>query len=276
MKNILLIIILFCLLSACKKEETPVYSTDDNIYLDFTPTVDNDKTDSIVYSFAYFPEKQEDTVYIPVRISGRRVSRDRRFILTTVDSTTSAVASLHYRPLEKEYIMSADSGLCLVPLILMNKDSVLKRMTFTIGLTLRSTGDFGVQFPLQNKGLVKVSNRLEKPLWWDVWIGELGAYSRVKHELFIRVSGTTELPPTQSDYMVTPKALYHTRRFRSFLQDPFRWVETYAEEGYVIVLQADNNYYFYSSSNPGNKYLLEKNSDDGKYYFKDENGNRII
>lgn len=276
MKNILLISFLFIGLSACKKDEIPVYNATDNVYFDFRQDIDNDKTDSLVYSFAYFPDKEMDTVYIPVSISGHRVPRARKFILSIVDSSTTAVASLHYLPLEKEYIMAADSGSCLVPLILMNRDSLLKRTTFTIGLTLQASSDFGVAFLLQNKGLVKMSDRLEKPVWWDVWSGELGVYSRVKHELFIRVSGTTELPPTQSDYMVTPKALYHTRRFKSFLQDPFRWVETYVAEGYVIVQEYDGNYYFYSSSNPGNKYLLEKNNDDGKYYFKDENGNRII
>jgi hypothetical protein len=260
---------------ACKKEETALFNTTENVYFDFIPGDDDDKTDSILYSFAYFPEKGQDTVYIPVRISGFRVPVERKFILATVDSTTTAVAAVHYKPLESEYIMPADSGICMVPLILLNNDTLLNTKTLTIGLTLKPSSDLGVAFTLQNKGIVKFSNRLEKPSWWNVWAGELGEYSRVKHELFIRVAGATELGTNFQDFNTIPKALYHTRRFKSFILDPFKWVELYASEGYVVTMDVDGYYYFYSSSNPGKKYKLEKNTDDGRYYFRDENGKRI-
>jgi hypothetical protein len=261
---------------ACKKEETPLFNSTENVYFDFMPDDDEDKTDSILYSFAYFPDKGEDTVFIPVRISGFRMPVDRKFILTTVDSSTTAVASKHYKPLEKEYTMPADSGICMVPLILINKDTVLKSTTLTIGLTLKATTDLGVTFTLQNKGIVKFSNRLEKPVWWEPWAGELGTYSRVKHELFIRVGGTTELGTNFQDFNVIPKALYHIRRFRSFLLDPFKWVEVNAGEGYVVTMEADGFYYFYSITNPDNKYKLVKNPEDGRYYFTDEKGERVV
>lgn len=276
MKKYILFSFFCCMVCiACKKEETPLFDTTENVYFDFTPNDANDKTDSLLYSFAYFPDKGEDTVYIPVRISGFRVASDRAFILATVDSTTTAVASVHYQPLKREYIMPADSGVCMVPLILINKDTLLKTKTLTIGLTLKPTRELGVAFSLQNKGIVKFSNRLEKPTWWNAWAGELGEYSRVKHELFIRVAGTTELGTNFQDFNTIPKALYHTRRFKSFLLDPFKWVEQFAEEGYVITKEADGYYYFYSSKNPDIKYRLELNPDDGRYYFRDENGKRV-
>ena len=276
MKKYILFSVLCCMVFfACKKEETPLFNTTENVYFDFTPDEDDDKTDSLLYSFAYFPDKGEDTVFIPVRLSGFRVSRDRTFILKIVDSSTTAKASVHYEPLKDKYIMAADSGMCMVPLILLNKDTLLKSKTLTIGLTLMPTEDLAVAFTLQNKGIVKFSNRLEKPDWWNAWAGELGDYSRVKHELFIRVSGTTELGTNFQDFNTIPKALYHTRRFKSFLLDPFKWVEQYAEEGYVITMEADGYYYFYNSKNPDARYRLEKNPDDGRYYFRDENGKRI-
>lgn len=276
MKKIYLFGVLCCMvLFACKKDETPLFDTTENVYFDFTPNDPSDKTDSLLYSFAYFPDKGEDTVYIPIRISGFRVAHERTFILETVDSSTTAKSGLDFKALEKEYIMPADSGLCLVPLILYNKDTVLKSKTLTIGLTLKASKDFGVTFKLQNKGTVKFSNRLEKPNWWNTWAGELGDYSRVKHELFIRVSGATELGTNLQDFNTIPKALYHTRRFKTFLLDPFNWVTQFATEGYVITKEADGFYYFYSSKNPDNKYKLELNPDDGRYYFRDENGKRI-
>lgn len=275
MKRSILFSVLCCMVFvACRKDEIPLFDTTENVYFDFLPDDPSDKTDSLLYSFAYFPDKAEDTVFVPVRISGFRVPGERKFILATVDSSTTAKAGIHYKALEKEYVMAADSGLCLVPVILYNKDSVLKSKTLTIGLTLKPTTDLGVAFTLQNKGLIKFSNRLEMPTWWTLWAGELGDYSRVKHELFIRASGTIDMPTT-IDFNTVPKALYHTRRFKAFLLDPFTWVTQYASEGYVITIGADGFYYFYNTHNPDNKYKLEKNPDDGKYYFKDENGKRV-
>lgn len=276
MRKILLFSVLCCMVFvACKKDEIAVFDTTENVYFDFVPDDPDDKTDSLLYSFAYFPDKAEDTLYIPVRISGFRVNATRTFVLTTVDSSTTARAGVHFKPFEKEYTMQPDSGLCLVPLILYNKDTVLKSKTLTIGLTLQPTKDLGVAFTLQNKGIVKFSNRLEKPDWWNTWAGELGDYSRVKHELFIRVSGTTVLGTNLADFNTIPKALYHTRRFKSFMLDPFTWVQQFATEGYIITKEADGSYYFYSSTNPDNKYKLELNPDDGRYYFRDENGKRV-
>lgn len=273
-KIIVFLSIVLC--SACSKNESLVYNSSDNIYFDFTPDIKDDKTDSLVYSFAYSIGKELDTVFIPVRISGIRQKKDRTFSVGIIDTSTTAVASLHYQPLEKEYTIPADSGIFLLPVILLNKDTVLKTRSVIIYLSLQASADFGISFKDLRTGFVKLSNKLEKPVWWDVWIGELGAYSRVKHELFIRAAGTTKLSASQADYMETPKTLYYIRRFKSFLQDPFKWVADYPEAGFVITLEADGNYYFYSSGNPDNKYLLEKNASDGKYYFKDENGNRIV
>lgn len=275
-KTTIIIALLSIVLFACKKDEPLAYNTADNIYFDFTPDDKDDKSDSIVYSFAYNPEKDVDTILIPVRLAGIRQSVARKFSVGIVDTSTTAIASLHYKPLEKEYTIAADSGTFLLPLIVYSKDTVLKTKSVILTLTLQASLDLGISFKELRRGFIKISNKLEKPVWWDVWASEMTIYSRVKHELFIRTSGTTELPPSQADYMQTPKALYYIRRFKSFLQDPFKWVADYPAEGYVITQEADGNYYFYSSGSPENKYMMEKSAADGKYYFKDEEGNRII
>jgi hypothetical protein len=56
----------------------------------------------------------------------------------------------------------------------------------------------------------------------------------VKHELFIRVSGTTELPATNSDATTTPRVLYYTRRLKAFLSDPVLWVQNNPAAGYTV------------------------------------------
>lgn len=262
--------------SACEKAVEQVYTSPDNIYFDFNdPENENVRIDSIGYSFALYPEKGTDTVYLPVRITGMRKSMDRAFRITVIDSSTTAVAGVHYKALEPEYIMPADSGQVKVPVILYGTDALLLEQSVRIKFRLASTADFAVTNHSYDTAKVIFSNRLEQPVWWNVWAGELGAYSRVKHELFIRTSGTTEMPATPSGEVV-PMALFYSRTFRSFLNDPFAWVAANPGKGYTIAQDGTGKYEFFSITNPDKAYPLELNPADNKYYFMDENGNRII
>jgi len=277
MKHIIAIALLCGILYSCKKVEEVRYQSTDNVYFNLiTDTSKQTRSDSIVYSFALYPEKATDTVFLPVRISGSRIKTARQFKVAVVDSATTAVAGLHYKPLEDTYTMPADSGTTGVPVILLNTDPALANKTVRIKFKLVATADFKVDYTPWDSLRVIFSNRLEKPVWWNVWIGELGAYSRVKHELFIRVSGTTELPATNSDATTTPRVLYYTRRFKAFLSDPLLWVQNNPAAGYTLTPTANNNYFFYSITNPEKKYLLELNPADNRYYFRDEDGNRIV
>lgn len=263
-------------ISSCKKAEELRYATEDNVYFDLVEPQTGIRVDSIVYSFALFPEKATDTVYLPVKLSGNRTGQERTFRISVVDSATTATAGLHYQPLKDRYSMSAGEGRVLVPVVLLNTDPALANKTVRIKFLLEGDADLHTDYRHWDTLRVIFSNRLEKPVWWDAWIGELGPYSRVKHELFIRTSGTTELPPTTSDATTTPRVLYYTRRFRSFLNDPLQWVQDYPDEGYTVEPDGSNAYYFYSITNPEKKYRMELNPADNKYYFTDENGNRIV
>jgi hypothetical protein len=282
MKPIIAAIVLVAMMCySCKKNKELIYqSATDNVYFNFvnTDTVTHTTTraDSVVYSFALSPEKGTDTIFIPVSLSGNRINRDRSFRVAVVDSLTTAIASLHYKLLEDNYIMPADSGATLLPVVLLNTDPVLTDTTVRIQLELVSTSDLDAEFPKLNTFRIIFSNRLEKPVWWNAWISELGVYSRVKHELFIRVSGTTSLPASTSDATLTPRVLYYTRRFKAFLSNPLQWVLDNPDAGYTCVPAGNGNYYFYSITNPDKKYLLELNVADGKYYFRDEHDNRIV
>ena len=64
---IILLLVSFTMLMACSKSELARYDSNDNIYLDLS----REDRDSILYSFAYNPGKVKDTVWVPVRISGK-------------------------------------------------------------------------------------------------------------------------------------------------------------------------------------------------------------
>lgn len=262
--------------SACEKAVELTYQSPDNVYFDFTDPKDSKKRpDSISYSFALFPEKSFDTIFLPVRIAGSRKSADRKFKLSVVDGATTAIAGKHYKALEPEYILPADSGAVKVPIIIYSTDAALLDRSVRVKFRLVASADFAVTTVAFDSAKVIFSNRLEQPAWWNVWGGELGTYSRVKHELFIRTSGTTELPGFVSGEVV-PKTLFHTRRFRSFLNNPIDWVADNPQEGYTLQDIGGGKYNFFSISNPEKKYQLELNPADNKYYFRDENGNRIV
>lgn len=278
MKKLLMTGILGALVVAgCKKTTEQIFTAPDNIYFDFQPLdKDDPRVDSIAFSFALFPDLATDTVFLPVRIAGLRKSVDRKFKIAVVDTSSTAVAGLHYKALDAEYTMPADSGSTKVPIVLYSSDPALTTKTVRIKFRLVASADFGVTTHEYDSAKIIFSNRLEKPAWWDVWQGELGAYSRVKHELFIRTSGTLDLPLTNTNAQLTPKVLFHTRRFRNFLFDPINWVKDNAGDGYTVEAAGAGKYYFYAISNPEKKYLLELNPGDNRYYFKDENGNRIV
>ncbi|MFY0254638.1 DUF4843 domain-containing protein [Chitinophaga sp. 30R24] len=276
-KLIAISLVSWVLLMACKKQDNPLFQQPhDNIYFDFTDDEKSTRIDSFFYSFALYPEKSTDTIMLPVKVSGSRVHYDRWFKVKVIDSATTAQPGLHYKALDTAYKIPADSGGGFLPIIMYVADPALIDRSVTIKLQLISSSQLSNDFPAFDTAKITFSNRLEEPVWWAVWIGELGVYSRVKHELFIRTSGTTELQTDMSDWQSTPLTLFYIRQFRAFMMDPIGRTPDYKDKGYAIGQQDDGTYYFYNTGNPDKKYPLEFNSADGRYYFHDENGNRIV
>ena len=105
-KIIISFLVLSCVLAGCKKGQYLLYGAPDNIHFNFVvPTVD-----SIVYTFAFTPGQESDTVYVPMQLSGTRVNRDRQYMVAVTDSNTTAIEGEHYAKLQQSYVLPADSG----------------------------------------------------------------------------------------------------------------------------------------------------------------------
>ncbi|MCK7557784.1 DUF4843 domain-containing protein [Chitinophaga sedimenti] len=278
MKHLLTLVLIcsVCCFSCKKSDQEQVYTSPDNIYFDFVNPVTNVRTDSVTFSFALFPDKASDTVWLPVRISGIRQSVNRVFKLGVIDSATTAVAGKHYEALKAEYILPADSGKQKVPIILLNTDPALKTGAVRLKLKLVESADFGANQKGWDTAKVIFSNQLVKPIWWDVWGSMLGSYSRVRHELFYISTKATSLPETNQDWQVTPLVLTYGRVFAGFLRDAQLWIDTHKDEGYVLETISATKKEFYSKGNPSTKYTYQLNTADNTYYFMDESGNRVI
>lgn len=273
MKNNLFLIfgLIVSLLWACRENDNYLYDSTDNIYFNFEDTASS----RITYSFANTPDVVLDTFFVPVRISGNRVDRVRLFKLAIVTEETTAQVEKHYQALNDFYEIAVDSGTCKVPVVIYNKDPEMDDSTFVITLVLQPTADFLIDLTYIPKVRIAFSNRLEEPAWWKYWMSNLGTYSRVKHQLFLIASGTTELVDMSdpNGYMQIPKTLFHLDQYKAFLTDPFAWVGK--NEEYALTESENEEYHFYLKSAPEKVTILKKDPALGVYRFIDENGQFI-
>lgn len=280
-KNIFYIFLLSAVLFACKKDENFAYNSADNIYLNYFDKDNVLDTLPVTYSFATKPGLAKDTIWLPVKLSGKRVSHDRKIVLEVVTGAlTTAVKDKHYEPLKPEYILPADSGTVRIPLIIKNIDPELA--VKSVGLTVRlvANADFGTGLP--GKLLIKTviySNRLEEPSWWKYWQGQLGPYNRVTHQLFL-ISGGKDLvnPGAPNGFLEIPRTLYYLENLRVFVKDPFTWVQRNPEKGYVITKRTDGtqDYDFYNTSSPEIKFYVKYYPQVNGYFFINDKGTQIV
>jgi hypothetical protein len=257
------------LLTSCKKAAYMPYHSSDNIYFNFDDgTTDRD---SVVYTFAYTPLIPSDTIWLHVSLSGNRIDSSRTYKVAVTDSGTTAQPNIHYAPLNARYMLAANAGVDSFPLVIFNTDTLLSRRSVALNLHLVTTSSLGTAISTLTTARIIISNKLEKPIWWSMWLG--GYYSQVKHELFRIASGTTDLTTSGLD---APKNLYFVGRLNSFLSDPFTWVANNPEKGYVIRQRPDGNYDFYWTETPNHIILYKKDAASGKFFFIDENGGNVI
>lgn len=279
-KNIFYIFLLSLALFACKKNEITTYDSADNVYLNYYNKDGVFDTAAVTYSFSASPGLAKDTIWVPVVVSGKRQSSDRQFVLTVVDTATTAQKDKHYEPLKPFYIMPADSGKVNVPVIIKNIDQDLTGRSVALTFRLVGNADFKQDLPakLRTKKLI-YSNRLERPSWWMFWQGQLGEYSRVTHQLFL-ISGGKDLvnPTLPNAYLEIPRTLYYLENVRLFVKDPFTWVGRNPQAGYVLTKRADGteDYDFYNAASPEIKIYVKYFPQVNGYFFINEAGKQII
>lgn len=256
----------------CKKSELTLYDSPASIYFDLSGS----QRDSLLYTFAYTPEKADDTVYLPVKLEGLRTAQARNFILKIDPDSTTAIAGKHYKAIDASYEIPAESGILYVPIILYNTDPLLAKSSVKIKFYLEATPDLGISMPSLTVARLVFSSKLERPEWWDMWMISNGDYySQVKHQLFIIVTGQTMLSYGDGAGMDAPKNLYFVSQLTSFLNNPAKWVAANPDKGYVLDKIDDNTYHFYNKDTPLKYIVYQYDPVAGQFYFIDENGDRV-
>ncbi|HEY4285868.1 MAG TPA: DUF4843 domain-containing protein [Puia sp.] len=269
-KTILGVLFLITVLASCHKEGLPLYQqTKGNVYFNFS-----NGNDSVIYTFAYTPGVLTDTIYLPIRISGNRAPKGLSYKVSVTDSNTTAIAGLDYTALQSSYAIPPDSGTAWLPIVLLNKDSLLTQHSVGLNLHLVASDDLGVQLSDIITARVIISNKLEKPNWWDLWMTN---YSDEKFELFIiATNGVTELASDPATYgLFAPQSLYYIGLMNNLVNDPVSWIAQNPDRGYVLQAQGDGTWYFYNSATPSNRIQVIFDTSANRYYFVQKVGGYV-
>jgi len=202
MKYILYVTMVFTLFS-CKKEAVETYQGKDGVSF-FAYTYEQLNTTAVrSYSFAFqATEKQRDTLFIPMRITGKLSDQPRTVMLKTAQGTT-ATAGVDFEL--KEFTVPAGASKFNYPLILLNSAGMASNV-YRIVLEPAETKDFILgtlgQTPetVTNQGTeenfrylkVDVTGQYIEPGYWIYLQSDFGDFSAVKYKFMVKTLGITD------------------------------------------------------------------------------------
>lgn len=188
MKQVLLILGIYCLFSACEREHIMTYGND--AYVQFTSNV----ADSVEFSFTFYPNRDTIEYGLDVKLVGHPADRDRVYKVVVVEDYTTA-SSKHYI-LPESCVVGKDDVESKVALKLV-KTPDLQTTPVRLALRLEPTGDLMVGETTCAARIIWINDKISKPSWWNSTIQNsyLGTYSDKKYRLFIEVTGVGVLDP---------------------------------------------------------------------------------
>ncbi len=161
--------------------------------------------DSMVYSFCFYPDREIDTIALPVQILGFSEDRDRVVNIVADVEKTTAVACEDYVLLPT--IIPAKQVSDSVRVILKKTDKLENQ---EICLVLRIIDSEDLEAGPTNSYRIYFSDQLVKPMYWP---GKFGEYSTVKHQFCIDVLGMGDYCSDKDYQLVT----YYLRRLTEAL-----------------------------------------------------------
>ena len=201
MKYILYVTMVFTLFS-CKKEAVETYQGKDGVSF-FAYTYQQLHTTAIrSYSFAFQSTvKTRDTMYIPLRLTGKLSDQPRTVLLKTAEGTT-ATAGVDFEL--KEVTIPPGVYIFNYPLVLINSVGMASHV-YRIVLEPAETKDFTLgtlgQTPATNTVQteenfrylkIDVSGMYIRPAYWDLLDADFGEFSAEKYKFMVKILGITD------------------------------------------------------------------------------------
>ncbi|MGJ1285116.1 DUF4843 domain-containing protein [Sphingobacterium spiritivorum] len=186
-KHICIIIGLFCLINiACQKDKLISFDEKPKVYIYkstqyWVPSFF--VKDSVTYSFAVRQENiEKDTVFIPLRIMGNAVNRDRKVNYELMNNSLADKESYQLLPA----IIKTGKFDGHIP-VLVKKTNSIKEKESRLWIKIIASEDFDTGIVNQLTYLIKINNYLSKPITWSDY--RFGKYSNTKYRLIIENTG---------------------------------------------------------------------------------------
>lgn len=178
----------------CDKKDIATYESGHYVYFTTNDEYRNKdvSVDSIVISFFFY--LNDDIEYpIEVGLTGRLFSEDTPFKVV-VDKEKSDLPEKLYRL--PEFFMFRKGRVKDTIYVKLKNDPILKEKAYTLKLDIVEYGNVLTHRGKNARRILKISDIAERPKWWTdnpiVWY-YLGDYSRKKYELFMKVTGVSDL-----------------------------------------------------------------------------------
>lgn len=202
-------------LTSCSKSELTAYEQPGSIYI--YKQMYGTTNDSITSSFAIKSAGlQVDTVFVPVRIMGNAVHKDRVVKLEAWADSSTAVEGVDYVFLP--YVVPADSFTAKLPVVI-KRTAEQKTKELRLMLRVVASADFlpgavgntsGSIPGATLKYLIKINDFLTKPSNWDSFlVYYFGTYSQVKYKLVIDATGRFEFLTSGDNAVSTASMIFY-------------------------------------------------------------------
>ncbi|SDG57399.1 protein of unknown function [Pedobacter terrae] len=201
MKYILYVTMVFTLFS-CKKEAVETYQGKDGVSFFAYTYQQLHTTATRSYSFAFQKTvKTRDTMYIPLRLTGKLSDQPRTVLLKTAAGTT-ATAGVDFEL--KEVTIPPGVYIFNYPLVLINSVGMASHVyrivlepaetkDFTLGTLGQTPATTTIQTEENFRYLkIDVSGMYVRPAYWDLLDEDFGEFSAEKYKFMVKVLGITD------------------------------------------------------------------------------------
>lgn len=231
MKKIIAVcMIMLGILASCKKADVQPYDRKNGVYFQLYDRWSN-TSDTLQYSFVKTQATEYDLM-IRVNLQGIPVEYDRKFALKVNAERSTAIEGSDFKTLEEFYHIAAGEFYALVPITLYRGNETLKEGNLIVTLYLEETDDLGLGLDNRQSAVIKYTDRLAKPYYWDEYPSIWGPWSQVK-QLTTEAMAGWDFPETREEFFSEP---FYTDMYAwsRYMNQYFGRVDVYDENGNKI------------------------------------------
>lgn len=184
--NSIFIITLALFTLGCKKEDIITYN--DVHYVQFTRNI----TDTLDFSFFFYPGKDEVLVALPVKLIGRMPAADLSYQIAVVQEDSNAPDNIYTLP----NTFTFRKGLAQDTAYITFRNAVeLRSQKYKLSLQIQNTSEVKAGQTNYARYAFRISDMVTKPTWWNAEMDRfyLGVYGEKKFRAFMEVTGIGDL-----------------------------------------------------------------------------------